>query len=57
LSSARVPSLTLNSGVARTRLGIDKMRSAYGCPLRTDQTADLAEFISHAADASAAGGD
>jgi hypothetical protein len=49
--------LTLNSGVARTRLGIDKMRSAYGCPLRTDQTADLAEFISHAADASAAGGD
>ena len=36
---------------------IDKMRTAYGCPLRTDQTADLAEFISHAADGSAAGGD
>ena len=36
---------------------IDKMRTAYGCPLRADQTAGLAEFISHATSASAAGGD
>jgi hypothetical protein len=36
---------------------IDKMRTAYGCPLRADQTAGIAEFISHAASASAAGGD
>ena len=36
---------------------VDKMRTAYGCPLRADQTADIAEFISHAASASAAGGD
>jgi hypothetical protein len=36
---------------------IDKMRTAYGCPLRADQTAGIAEFVSHAASASAAGGD
>jgi len=32
---------------------VDEMRSAYGCPLRADQTAPVAEFISHAEDASA----
>jgi hypothetical protein len=36
---------------------IDKMRTAYGCPLRGDQTAGVAEFISHPASASTAGGD
>ncbi len=36
---------------------IDKMRTAYGCPLRADQTAGVAEFISHAISAPAAGGD
>ena len=36
---------------------VDKMRTAYGCPLRADQTAGVAEFISHAASAPAAGGD
>jgi hypothetical protein len=30
---------------------IDKMRMAYGCPLRADQTARIAEFVSHAASA------
>lgn len=32
-----------------------KMRTAYGCPVRADQTAGVAEFILHAATASAAG--
>ena len=32
---------------------VGKMRTAYGCPLRADQTADLAEFISQATSASA----
>jgi hypothetical protein len=36
---------------------VDKMRTAYGCPLRADQTAGVAELISHAASASGAGGD
>jgi hypothetical protein len=36
---------------------VDKMRTAYGCPLRADQTAGVAEFISKAASASAAGGE
>jgi sulfite dehydrogenase (cytochrome) subunit B len=36
---------------------IDKMRTAYDCPLRADQAAGVAEFISHPASASAAGGD
>jgi hypothetical protein len=36
---------------------IDKMRTAYGCPLRADQTAGVADFISHAARAPAAGPD
>jgi len=36
---------------------VDKMRTVYGCTLRADQTADIAEFISHAASASGAGGD
>ncbi len=36
---------------------IDKMRTAYGCPLRADQTAGIAEFISHAASPPVAGGD
>jgi|HubBroStandDraft_6_1064221.scaffolds.fasta_scaffold107239_2 hypothetical protein len=47
------PPLTLESW----KKEVDKMRTAYGCPLRADQTADIAEFISHAASASAAGGD
>jgi hypothetical protein len=36
---------------------VDKMRTAYGCPLRADQTAGLAEFIWHTTSASATGGD
>jgi len=36
---------------------VDKMRTAYGCPLRADQTDGLAEFIAHAASVPAAGGD
>ena len=36
---------------------VDKMRIAYGCPLRADQTDRVAEFISHAENAPAAGGD
>ena len=36
---------------------VDKMRTAYGCPLRADQTDGLAEFIAHAASVAAAGGD
>lgn len=36
---------------------VAKMRSAYGCPLRADQTDSLAEFIAHAASAPATGGD
>lgn len=34
---------------------IDKMRTAYGCPLRADQTAGLAEFISQLASTPATG--
>ena len=44
------PPLTLETWKSE----IDKMRTAYGCPLRADQTADVAEFILHAASASAA---
>jgi hypothetical protein len=47
------PPLTLESW----KKEVDKMRTAYGCPLRADQTADVAEFIAHAASASTAGGD
>ncbi len=36
---------------------VDKMRTAYGCPLRADQTVGVAEFISHAVSAPAAGRD
>ena len=36
---------------------IDKMRTAYGCPLRADQTSGVAEFISQATSASTSGGD
>ena len=36
---------------------IDKMRAAYGCPLRADQTAGIAKFVSQAISAPAAGGD
>ena len=36
---------------------VDKMRTAYGCPLRADQTSGVAEFISQATSASASGGD
>ena len=31
------------------------MRTAYGCPLRADQTAGIAEFVSQAINASAVG--
>jgi hypothetical protein len=34
---------------------VDKMRTAYGCPLRADQAADIAKFISHAENASGGG--
>jgi len=34
---------------------IDKMRTAYGCPLGANQTAALAEFISQTASAPASG--
>ena len=34
---------------------VDKMRTAYGCPLRADQTVGLAEFISQTASATTAG--
>ena len=34
-----------------------KMRTAYGFPLRDDQTDRIAEFIAHAASTPAAGGD
>jgi hypothetical protein len=47
------PPLTLDSWQKE----IDKMRTAYGCPLRADQTAGVAEFMSHAASASGASGD
>ena len=47
------PPLTLESW----KKEVDKMRTAYGCPLRADQIAGVAEFIAHAASASAAGGD
>src|ERR1700691_4785869 len=33
---------------------IDKMRAAYGCPLRADQTAGIAKFVSQAISAPAA---
>jgi hypothetical protein len=47
------PQLTLESW----KKEVDKMRTAYGCPLRADQTDGVAKFIAHAASASAAGGD
>jgi hypothetical protein len=47
------PPLTLDAW----KKEVDKMRMAYGCPLRADQTTGIAEFVSHAASASAAGGD
>ena len=34
---------------------IDKMRTAYGCPLGVEQTAGIADFISQAAGAPASG--
>ncbi len=46
------PPLTLESW----KKEVDKMRSAYGCPLRADQTAAVAGFISHAESAPAARG-
>jgi hypothetical protein len=45
------PPLTLGTW----REEIDEMRTAYGFLLRADQTAGVAEFISHAASALAAG--
>jgi hypothetical protein len=36
---------------------VDKMRTAYGCALRADQTTGVAEFISQSTGASTAGGD
>jgi hypothetical protein len=47
------PPLTLESW----KKEVDKMRTAYGCPLRADQTSDVARFILHAENASAPGGD
>jgi len=47
------PPLTLDTW----RKEVDKMRTPYGCPLRADQTAGIADFISRAASAPAAGGD
>ena len=41
------PQLTLETW----KKEVDKMRRVYGCPLRADQTAGIAEFISHAAGA------
>ena len=45
------PPLTLESW----KKEIDKMRTAYGCPLRADQTAGIAKFVSQAINASAVG--
>jgi hypothetical protein len=36
---------------------VEKMRTAYGCPLRADETDRVAEFIAHAASTPAGGGD
>lgn len=36
---------------------VEKMRTAYGCPLRADRTDGIAKFIFQANHASAAGGD
>ncbi len=36
---------------------VDKMRTAYGCPLRAEQTDSIAKFISQASRAPAYGGD
>ena len=47
------PPLTLESW----KKEVDKMRTSYGCPLRADQTSDVARFILHAENASAPGGD
>jgi hypothetical protein len=44
------PPLTLDTW----KKEIDKMRTAYGCPLRADQTAEVADFVSHAVVAPAA---
>jgi hypothetical protein len=46
------PPLTLDTW----KKEIDKMRTAYGCPLRADQTAAVADFISHAAATPVTGG-
>jgi hypothetical protein len=46
------PPLTLESW----KKEVDKMRSAYGCPLRAGQTAAVAGFTSHAENAPAARG-
>jgi hypothetical protein len=46
------PPLTLESW----KKEVDKMRTVYGYPLRVDQTAAVAEFISHAESAPPAGG-
>ena len=35
---------------------LDKMRTAYSCPLRADQTDSVAEFHAHAAGSPVAGG-
>jgi hypothetical protein len=44
------PPLTLDTW----KKEVEKMRTAYGCPLRADQMAAVAEFISHAISAPAA---
>ncbi len=46
------PPLTLDTW----KKEVDKMRTAYGCPLRADQTAEIADFIAHAASAPAPNG-
>jgi hypothetical protein len=47
------PPLTLDTW----KKEVAKMRTAYGCPLRADQSDRVAEFIAHAASTPADGGD
>lgn len=46
------PPLTLDTW----KKEVAKMRTAYGCPLRADQTDSVAEFIAHAAGSPVTGG-
>ncbi len=47
------PPLTIDSW----KKEVAKMRTAYGCPLRADQSDRVAEFIAHAASTPEKGGD